>query len=97
MKQDKVVFLIFLALLTGASAHAKDPAVEINNNENLRRIAEYFVSLDQASRTHLASKLYYLDPSTEKQEAQGMLFEELKKGGRVLNDKGLSPSPRTDW
>lgn len=97
MKQNKVVFLIFLALLANSSANAQGHSNEINDRADLKFIADHLISLDQETRTRLASKLYYLDPLNKKQEAQSTLLDELKKGGRVFNDKGLSPSPRTDW
>lgn len=95
MKQDKCVFFIFLTLLTSSSSHAKSPSIKINNDEQLNIITEYLLSLDQNTRTRLASKLYYLDPLTKKQEAQSTLLEELEKGGRVINDANLSTGPKT--
>jgi hypothetical protein len=95
MKQDKVVFLIFLSLLTSLPSYGKGLSQETVDRENLKFIAKYLTSLDQASRSRLASKLYYLDPLQKKQETQSTLLEELIKSGRVSNDNGLSTGPRT--
>jgi len=85
---------MFLILISGASAHAADQLNEMTSKENLKIIADYLGSLDHISRTHLASKLYYLDPSLKKMDAQSTLLDELVKSGRVSNEKNNSMAPK---
>jgi hypothetical protein len=97
MKQTNAIVIICLSLFSGFSSYGKTLQSVSEDTERLNLIADYLTSMDQSSRTRLASKLYYLDPMVGKQEAQSSLFNELSKSGRVLNEKGISTAPRTDF
>lgn len=58
-------------------------------------VANYLSSLNQEARQRLASKLYYLDPATEKNETRKTLLDELTKQGRVRKDDNYRTGPRT--